>query len=491
MLSRLGTSIDMIVDDVMYHDGLTLQEPRRTPNKPGKPPPRVPAASAAHTDTTGAVCSSPFDWLAQKYSEKGIRNCRKKALSGNGIRPICHHEEPKHVPKDCPLLKSLNLKLIKVSPSASPPAPAPGAAASAAASPSPGGCNASTAPPPLGGSTGSATAPSGLTAWMSDVLEDFDSDEEFHWDGDKCGADYVHRKSNKSTLLYPLCCSVTVCHVPRVNPSVNPSAFPMAAPLPLPLASDNGIISLSRHLHRLIQQVLQSLIGLSLSERSTVADTGATDHMLPDKAAFISYKAISNLQVRMGNSSFIPVLGCGMAVISLNGQHVLIRNALHVPGLLVPLYSLRAHLTQRGCAFYGAYKAGMLVCFPTFILTVDTSSDCQLSYKPLGRCALLKLLHYVQPRCPPTMYPSELASPTPLSCTATHVPCPAPAVIKDDLAVSSLEVRDPSLSPPRPDHPNGAVLSSTHPPQNTMDLSAISLQLSLLAEAISHLSPVG
>jgi hypothetical protein len=134
------TFIDMIVDDVTYHDRFTLlQEPRRTPDKPGKPPPQVPAAAAAHMDTTGAVWSSLFDWLAQKYGEKGIRNRWKKALSGNGICPICHREELKHVPKDCPLLKSLNLKLIKVSPSASPPAPPPGAAAPAAASPSPEG----------------------------------------------------------------------------------------------------------------------------------------------------------------------------------------------------------------------------------------------------------------------------------------------------------------------------------------------------------------
>jgi hypothetical protein len=40
----------------------------------------------------------------------------------------------------------------------------------------------STPPPPSGSSTGSATAPSGLTAWMLDVLEDFNLDEGFRWD---------------------------------------------------------------------------------------------------------------------------------------------------------------------------------------------------------------------------------------------------------------------------------------------------------------------
>jgi hypothetical protein len=119
--------------------------------------------------------------------------------------------------------------------------------------------------------------------------------------------------------------------------------------------------------------------------------------MLPKKAAFISYESDSNLQVHMGNNSFLPVLDCGTAVISLNGQHVLIQNALHIPGLMMPLYSLQAHLTQHSCAFYGAYAAGMLVCFLTFVLTVDMSSDCHLSYKPLACCTLLDILHHVQP----------------------------------------------------------------------------------------------
>jgi hypothetical protein len=120
--------------------------------------------------------------------------------------------------------------------------------------------------------------------------------------------------------------------------------------------------------------------------------------MLPDKSAFISYKAVFNLQVWMGNNAFIPVLGRGSAILSLNGQRILVRNALHIPNLMVPLYSLCAHLTQRGCSYYGAYEAGMLVCFPTCVLlTVDTLSNCLLSYEPLGCCAPLNTLHYVQP----------------------------------------------------------------------------------------------
>jgi hypothetical protein len=51
-----------------------------------------------------------------------------------------------------------------------------------------------------------------------------------------------------------------------------------------------------------------------------IADSGATDHMFPDKSAFISYKTTSNLKVRMGNNTYLPVLARDSAIISLNGQ---------------------------------------------------------------------------------------------------------------------------------------------------------------------------
>jgi hypothetical protein len=83
--------------------------------------------------------------------------------------------------------------------------------------------------------------------------------------------------------------------------------------------------------------------------------------MLLDEPAFISYKLVTNLQVRMGNNSYLPILGQGSAIISLNGQRILVRNALHVPGLVVPLYSLRTHITQHGCGFIGASGVGILI----------------------------------------------------------------------------------------------------------------------------------
>ena len=129
--------------------------------------------------------------------------------------------------------------------------------------------------------------------------------------------------------------------------------------------------------------------------------------MLPDRLAFISYKSVRSLRVRMGNNSYAPVLGRGTAIVSLNGKRLLIRNVLHVPALRIPLYSLRAHLRQRGCGFVGSFDTGMHVYFPGVVLSVDMSTDCHLSYEPLGKSAPLSSLHYVQPRCAPVHYPAE------------------------------------------------------------------------------------
>jgi hypothetical protein len=44
------------------------------------------------------------------------------------------------------------------------------------------------------------------------------------------------------------------------------------------------------------------------------------------------------------------------------------------------------------------YGLGMYVFFPTFILEVDTATDCHLQYAPLGLTTTLADLDYVQPK---------------------------------------------------------------------------------------------
>ena len=199
---------------------------------------------------------------------------------------------------------------------------------------------------------------------MATVEEgDESSTDSFRWDGDDDGVNF---KPNGSVSMYPLS---TVNPLRPSPPSPTPSAPSCswvsleldqsslldADPLPDDIILPLGLVSA---LHRAIspEEFMEGL-------RLVVADTGATDHMVPDRLAFISYKAIQNLHIHMGNNSFAPVLGQGTAIISLNEQHILIRHVLHVPALCVPLYSLRAHLRQWGCGFVGSHDMGMMYTF--------------------------------------------------------------------------------------------------------------------------------
>ncbi len=49
----------------------------------------------------------------------------------------------------------------------------------------------------------------------------------------------------------------------------------------------------------------------------------------------------------------------------------------------------------------------MHVYFLGVVLTVDASSDCHMSFESLGKTTTLSSLYYVQPWCPPVVYPTE------------------------------------------------------------------------------------
>jgi hypothetical protein len=289
--------------------------------------------------------------------------------------------------------------------------------------------------------------PSGLMARVAE--DDFGSDQEFRWTGDEYGLEYsssvgsLSRKSNADVAPYPSCNHVSVISPSPFPASVGQLVHPSAAVsrLSSSTACSDFPPSISTALQSLLSRLSDSSISPDSSRRLAVADSGATNQMFPDKSAFISYKSTSNLKVRMGNNSYLPALARGSAIISLNGQRVLVWNALHVPGLAMPLYSLRAHFQQPGCGFLGTNDVGMLVYFPSFVLSADTSSDCTLSYEPLGWSAPLSTLHYVQPRCRPSLYPSKLS---PSSNTVSTTP----ALIADDASVMVSALSDAPLAPP-------------------------------------------
>jgi hypothetical protein len=170
---------------------------------------------------------------------------------------------------------------------------------------------------------------------MALVAEDnFDSDPEFRWDRDNDGTnfDLPAHKSNNSVALYPSCSCMAVAFLPPSPSNTMTSS---------PAAGMSRCLILPKNLHAIIDRMSRVSISPGPGCCLAVADLGATDHMFPNKEAYIlSYKSIQNLQVWMGNNSFLPVIGRGTAILSLNNQRVLVRNALHVPGLTVPLYSL-------------------------------------------------------------------------------------------------------------------------------------------------------
>ena len=95
----------------------------------------------------------------------------------------------------------------------------------------------------------------------------------------------------------------------------------------------------------------------------------------------------------MRDKTLAPVLIKYTAIISLNGKLVLMCNVLHMSTLYTPLCSLCKYLTQHGCGFLGDESLGVLfIYFPTFVLAVDTTKDCHLSYKPVGRKVALRNL---------------------------------------------------------------------------------------------------
>ena len=115
------------------------------------------------------------------------------------------------------------------------------------------------------------------------------------------------------------------------------------------------------------------------------ADSGATNHMFSDYSTFISYHKCSNKTVKLGDSTELPILGYGTAKFSLNGKIIMVRNALHVPGLTDSLYSLRQHRFMEGCGFFSHHDSGAFLLFPTFTIKVDDSVDCLLNFKAIGK----------------------------------------------------------------------------------------------------------
>ena len=376
-------TLQTVVDQCVAFD----KDPWKGPiDKTGKPP-RTPSANAAGTSGDKA---NPYDAMASCSFGLHISQWRSGCKDNSDKCMVCHNtsNKPAHHTKDCPILRQVGFKLVKRT-----PADGGDAASRVGESPAPVPAPAAPAPAPaVSGDGGSAGTPGAFTA--ATEADSYDSGKDFDYEGKYEGSVYDGKpKSNVS--VYPNAShataepldtsseSTTNCR--RTTSSIDPRGV-RTTPLP------KHVLALLRnppaHSTTLVPGEAHSLL---------VADTGATDHMFPDKSAFISYRPVSGRRVRMGNNSFAPILGFGSAVIAINGKLILIRECLHVPALRNPLYSLRAHQRQHGCGFIGMQGLGMYVFFLSFIVEVDTATDCHLSYAPIGRATKMSSLAYVQP----------------------------------------------------------------------------------------------
>jgi hypothetical protein len=388
----LAALIDSVVANTKFMDEFSTVGVNGKAIRPTSTPCSLAAATAV-TDRNGKEHCSPWEWLST-FKLSSILSCWRRSLKGGFYCSFCHSKD-KHHPLKCPMLAELNLKLIEVGGGSSggvgigSKSPAIGPLAST----SPGTPGAKVAIAVSHATSSSEASPSALAGMMAALVAEGDEDftDSFCWDGDEDedGVTFADAHNSMASVSFyapsssgPACCNVSI---------------ELALPSPTYLAtqsSDN--IVLPPTLIQALQKAIATTNG-GTPFRLVVADTGATDHMVPDRRIFISYKSVHGLWVRVGNNLFASVLDRGMAIISLNGQRLLIRHVLHVPDLWVPLYSLRTHLCQSGCSFVGSYKTGLQVYFPGVVLTDDTSSDCHLTYKPLGTTAPHLWLHYVQP----------------------------------------------------------------------------------------------
>ena len=105
--------------------------------------------------------------------------------------------------------------------------------------------------------------------------------------------------------------------------------------------------------------------------------------MFPDYSTFKTYRHIYNCYATLCNTTKLFIEGIGTTAYTLIGKTILPYDALHIPALHVPLYSLRKHRKQPGCGFYSSYNDGSYLFFTYFILQLEYSHDDIVSYRPM------------------------------------------------------------------------------------------------------------
>ena len=113
-----------------------------------------------------------------------------------------------------------------------------------------------------------------------------------------------------------------------------------------------------------------------------VVDSGATSTMVPWLDLFLDYKPTPGSYVLLADNTRTACLGRGTVRFKMGGTIVIITDALCIPTLRCPLYSIWCHWQSIGCALI-ADNSGIFLTFPNCIVPIDDSVDCLI----YGSCA--------------------------------------------------------------------------------------------------------
>jgi hypothetical protein len=177
------------------------------------------------------------------------------------------------------------------------------------------------------GSQASAKRASAKRTGRTNIFDAFlsqdSSDEGEHELDERHGVD---DKNNSNSAPYHLCNTNFSAAKSEVVASARHVSTSLAEAAKVALASPHSKVS-----------------SCNTSHQECCADSGATEHMLNDYDAFVSYHPCRNEYVTLGDDTKLKIYGRGSARFMLNGRVIQVRNALHVPDLRAPLYSLRRH----------------------------------------------------------------------------------------------------------------------------------------------------
>lgn len=168
------------------------------------------------------------------------------------------------------------------------------------------------------------------------------------------------------------------------------------------------------------------------------ANSGATDVMLPDYLAFLSYVSCKDWWVTLGDNSRLRIAGTGTAKLSLNGKVIILHDMLHVPELQNPLDSLRKYKAIPGCRTFSYFGVGSYIMFSRFTLCINDSVDNLVSYRLVGRQDIAAL-EYAQLRahCSSNQrQPQAVAQQLAVISADDESDCSAPSGCSDDLVPS-------------------------------------------------------